>query len=217
MNLMTKLVVVSSVVSMVSLAAFAGTGNGAPSGAHFNLNIIGSKTAKSSVDMTTGNRIFVLLGTKDTTKTTTINLSEGPFAVLDANGTDGKAAFQLPSPDLDNDGVTSYSVYLRVLGKPNGKVQIATAATDPFDGSQVVSDRSVVAVRTKGGQKFTNVSEELLYIYGNVWDVATQTYIYQRIPLFSPLLQDYLWIYDNNGAKLVQLRFYDVPTTVPAP
>jgi len=47
-----------------------------------------------------------------------IMLTEGDFAVLDANGTDGPAAFQLPNPDPDGDGVTEYSVYVASTRHP---------------------------------------------------------------------------------------------------
>ena len=33
-------------------------------------------------------------------------------------------------------------------------------------------------------------------------------------PLFDNALEDYFWSYDNNGLKLLQLRFYPVPTDV---
>jgi hypothetical protein len=80
-------------------------GSGAPSGPHFNLNIIGTKT--KSADVTTGGRIFVPL--QGSAK---ILLAEGPdFAVLDANGTDGSAQFQLPAPDPDGDGITNYQCW----------------------------------------------------------------------------------------------------------
>src|ERR1051326_8757367 len=97
-------------------AAQAVTGNGSPSGAHYNLNIIGVPKGKTA-DMTgdNGHRIFVSLTGK-----TNILLSQGDFQVLDANGTDGSASFQLPNPDPDNDGVTVYSVFARALGKPGG-------------------------------------------------------------------------------------------------
>src|SRR5207247_9232553 len=65
------------------------TGNGAPSGGHYSLNIIGvpkNKTASMTGDK--GHRIFVPLA-----GTTKIMLIEGPdFGVLDANGTDGAAS-----------------------------------------------------------------------------------------------------------------------------
>jgi hypothetical protein len=212
-------VVVVGLVSSVARGATGTTGNGAPSGAHYNLNIIGMEKAKH-VDPTlitsSGHRIFVGLGSKDNTATTKILLEEGTdFAVLDYDGTDGQARFQLPNPDPDNDGITQYSVYLRVLGKPGGKIRMATSATDPEVG-EVVSDMRVISVREKGQMKFANVSAALLYIYAWIYDEGTWTY--QRVPLFSDLLQDYLWSYDNNGARLVQLRFYEgVQTQVPDP
>ena len=195
------------------------TGNGCPSGAHYNLNIIGMDKAKNvDPDSITsqGHRIFVRLGSRDTKATTKILLVEGTeFAVLDYDGTDGEAKFQLPNPDPDNNGITQYSVYLRVVGKPGGKIRMNTAATDP-DFGEIVSDLGVVSVREKGQMKFANVSAELLYIYAWIYDAGVWTY--QRVPLFSDLLQDYLWYYDNNGVRIAQLRFYEgAPTQVPDP
>jgi hypothetical protein len=219
-----RILAVVLVVMLVPTLALAGqteTGNGCPSGAHYNLNIIGMANAKN-VDPTTvtsdGHRIFVQLGSKDYTATTRISLVEGTdFAVLDYDGTDGKATFQLPNPDPDGDGVTLYTVYLRVLGKPGGKIKMATSATDPNFG-EIVSDMAVVSVRDKGQSKFANVSAALLYIYAWVFDDATGTWVYERVPLFSDLLQDYLWQYDNNGTRIAQLRFYEgVPTQIPDP
>src|SRR5918995_2353562 len=87
----------------------ATTGNGAPSGAHYTLNIIGvPKDKSSSFTGGMGHRIFVDLGRNGEPANTRINLIEGDFGVTDANGTDGTAAFQLPNPDADLDGTTSY-------------------------------------------------------------------------------------------------------------
>src|SRR5215213_8489563 len=83
--------------------SYVGTGNGAPKGAHYNLNIIGVPKGKA-MSNGSGNVIFV-----PETGSTKIMLSEGPFDVLDKNGTDGQAAFQLPNPDPENDGTTTYS------------------------------------------------------------------------------------------------------------
>ena len=75
------------------------TGNGAPSGAHYNLNIIGVKNKKDAT-MTDGegHRIFVLLGKEGVKANTKIKLTVGDsFKVLDGNGTDGGGAkFQMP-------------------------------------------------------------------------------------------------------------------------
>lgn len=183
------------------------TGNGAPNGAHFTLNIIGVQNAKTTA-MTgnNGSRMFVPL-----TGSAKILLSEGDFGVLDANGTDGTASFQLPSPDPDNDGVTRYSVFARALGKPGGSSRTTTCATDAV-GETWCSVYSVVAVREGGKSRFQNVSRELLYVYADVDGNGTV----ERYNLFNDALQDYYWQYDNAGLKLLQLRFYEVPTTVPA-
>lgn len=190
------------------------TGNGAPSGAHYNLNIIGVSKDKTA-DMTgnNGHRIFVDLGTKDGAAVRTkIMLSEGDFAVLDANGTDGTASFQLPNPDPDNDGVTEYSVFARALGTPGGKATVTTCAIDQADGTtEICSTLNYLAVREKGKSSFQNVSKELLYIY---YDLDSDGTV-ERYPLFDDDLKDYFWSYDNNGLKVLQLRFYEIPTTVP--
>jgi hypothetical protein len=180
------------------------TGNDAPSGAHFNLNIIGVPKNKSA-SITTGGRIFVPLEGRSK-----ILLSEGDFAVLDANGTDGTASFQLPAPDPDGDGTTSYSVFARALGKPGGSATLTTCATDPTTAEEICSAESLVAVRTSGRQKFENVSSELLFIDADIdGDGVTE-----RISLFDDALQDFLWQVDNQGLRLLQLRFYEVPTAV---
>jgi hypothetical protein len=182
------------------------TGNGAPSGSHYTLNIIGvPKNKTASLTGNNGSRIFV-----PASGSTKINLSEGAFQVLDANGTDGSAAFQLPNPDPDNDGTTTYSVFARALGKPGGSSKTTTCATDST-GETWCSVYSAVAVREAGRTRFTNVSRELLYVYADLNGDGTV----ERYNLFNDALQDYYWQYDNSGLRLLQLRFYQVSTTVP--
>ena len=178
-----------------------GKGNKAPSGAHYNLNIIGMKKAKDAEMLDdNGHRIFVNLEGK-----TKILLQKGEdFNVLDANGTDGRASFQLPNPDPDNDGKTVYSIYVRPVGTPGGSAGITTCANDPITGEDICSNRSYVVLRNKGGSKFTDISSEVLYIYADL-DLDG---VEERYPLFDERLQDYLWEYDNNGLKVLQVRFY---------
>lgn len=197
--------VLSAALLIVTRSSEAATGNGAPSGVHYNLNIIGVQKGKAA-DMTgnNGHRIFVpLYGT------TKINLSPGDFAVLDANGTDGSASFQLPNPDPENDGITKYSVWARALGKPGGSSKTTTCAYD-LDGTEWCSVYSMVLVREKGKSSFTNVTKQLLYIYADLNGDG----VVERYPLFSNALQDYFWSYDNKGLKLAQLRFYEISTNV---
>ena len=187
-----------------SLASQTTTGNGAPSGAHYDLNIIGVPNGKTA-SMTGSNThvIFVGLGSKDTASTTKILLSQstdGTFQVLDGNGTDGTAAFQLPAPG-------SYTVWGRALGKPGGSASATTCAYDTSTGTSVLvcSISSAVFVRGTGGSKFTNVTTDLTTIQTtSLVGTCTST----TVSLFDPCLQGYFWQYDNNGLKLLQLRFY---------
>ena len=181
------------------------TGNGCPSGSHYNLNIIGVPKQKNA-DMTgnNGHRIFVPLTGK-----ANISLKEGDFQVLDANGTDGKASFQLPNPDPDNDGTTVYSVYARALGKPGGSSKTTPYVTDA-DGTTWYSTESMVLVRGTGKSRFENVTKELLYIWADLDGDGDL----DRLPLFGDEAYQYFWEYDNNGLKLAQLRFYEVTTDV---
>lgn len=197
------------VFAVVALPVVAQTGNGAPNGSHYNLNIIGvSKDKTADMTGTQGHTLFVpLVGNAK------ILLTEGiDFQVLNRNGTVGPASFQLPNPDPDGDGTTVYSVFARALGKPDKTASITTCAVDPDTLEDVCSVAVLTLTRTKGAQKFENVSKELLFIYADI----NADGVLERVSLFSDELQDYFWSYDNNGLKLVQLRFYEIPTTVPA-
>jgi len=213
-------------VEPTSIPSFAvdETGNGAPSGAHYQFNIIGVPKAKKA-DMTgdNGRRMFVGLGRDGEIANTKILLYEGPFQVGDANGTDGTASFYLPNPDPDGDGVTAYSVYVRALGKPGGKATMQSCYDDAQTGETwcavdyVGGVEPVELIRTGGRSKFENVSKDLLYVdacltYDAINQVCTS---WGQLPLFSDENDQYFWSYDNQGLKLAQLRFYEVPTTTP--
>lgn len=220
-SLMSLISVTALVVALVGLAIAVmavqqktstrsgATGNGAPSGYHYNLNIIGvSNTANFSGGKGAGGKvIFVPLS-----GSCKINLQQGLFQVIDGNCVDdGSANFQLPAADPTNTGTTTYSVWVRALGKPGGSSTTTTCATDPITNEVYCSLSQSVQTRTKGKSTFTNVSKELLYIYQ---DIDGDGRI-DRVPLFDSRLQDYYWQYDNNKLKVLQLRFYYVPTTVP--
>lgn len=183
------------------------TGNGAPNGTHYNLNIIGvPKDKTAAMDDNNGHRIFVKLWGN-----TKIMLAEGDdFRVLDANGTDGDGAkFQLPDPDPDDDMVTTYSVFARALGQPGGWSQTLTGFVDEY-GDYYYSLDTLTLVRGHGQQKFTNVSKELLTIYADIDGDG----IPEQVGLFDDDTYDYFWSYDNHGLKLAQLRFYPIATDV---
>src|SRR5437763_16314436 len=99
------------VIATLALArpALSQNGNGAPNGAHYNLDCIGVQNPKTTT-LTGSDRhtIFVALGTKKDAVISNIYLTPGPFQVCDGNGfaaaykSDGcpsvnqGAVFQLP-------------------------------------------------------------------------------------------------------------------------
>jgi hypothetical protein len=230
---MKKLFFVLAAVAIGTIAGFAQqttTGSGAPSGAHYNLNLIGVTNGKNP-PLTGSDRhtIFVPLYTNgkdgpdtDPVPGTDIWLTQGPFAVCDGNAFDAAtdcngtqiakqgAVFQLPC----NTNITtatgttlvpcttgasaSYDVWARTLGTPGGSSTLTTCATDPT-GNLVCSTNKAVFVRMKPN-KFTNVTDALTSL------VDTNTL--QTVALFQGGFQGFFWDYDNNGNKLVQLRFY---------
>ena len=133
--------------------------------------------------------------------------------------TDGKGGFQLPNPDPENDGITEYSVWVRARGKPGGSSS-TTACGELYDEvtrttSTYCSVYKTVAVRDKGKGNFADVSRELLYVYVDLTGPeGVPDGVPERYNLFSDALQNYFWDYDNNGLKLLQMRFYQVPSVV---
>ena len=197
-----KRLLIAALAAGLALSALAlapaTAGNGAPQGAHeYQLNIIGTSGKSAPMDNNEGHRIFVPLWGKSK-----ILLEEGPYGVLDANGTDGSAAFSLPAPGLDAylvgdpgdaDVQSAYSVFVRPLGKPGGWATITTCAElvdstfagllpgtflrtlNRTDGAASCSIEQVgtdILTRTGGKSSFTNVTAELLTI---VFEVEVDT------------------------------------------
>ena len=217
----------------VTTASVATTGNGAPSGSHFNLNIIGvPKDKTADMNNNNGRRIFVQLvggnkagdinGTDFSvlSKVNKIFLQQAPvgesFQVLDANATDSNGAlFQLPA-----DVSTTWTVWARALGKPGGKADMTTCATtnvtvtDPITLVTTTTTEVVCSLsttlhfdRTKNA-KLQNVTSNLLFITLSPADQALTTCTTATVGLFASCLQNFFWNFDNNGLKLLQLRFY---------
>lgn len=90
-----------------------------------------------------------------------------------------------------------------------------TCLEDTATGEDYCSIYQSVQVRSWGSSRFTNVSRELLYVHADSDADGT----IERWPLFSDALgpemeELYLWDYLNSGLKLLQMRFYEVPTQV---
>lgn len=224
---MKRAIFLAVVLLMVFAVMPVSAGNGAPNGAHYNLNIIGVPKGKTA-DMTGANGHVIFVPETGSTKiwlSPSDETSKFDFQVTDANGTDPNgAAFTLPVPgecwgewiDTDGDGVVDdlvtpatctirYTVWMRALGKPGGSANMYTCMTDAA-GVEYCSapDWWVEVTRSKGKSVFTNVSKELFFVSLDIdGDGAVE-----HVQIFDRLFQNYNWQYDNYGMKLVQLRFY---------
>jgi hypothetical protein len=177
----------------------------ANSGGCYDLEVIAQKTKIVSSNDNNGHRIFINMN-----GTTKIMLQEGAFGVIDYNGTDGSASFSLPNPDPTNSGVTSYSVFARMVGKPGSTLKSTTCAYDPLLATDICSVNSLDMKRITGTSKFQNVSADMLYIYADINGDG----IIDRVPLFDSSLTNYYWNIDSTGRAHAQLRFCPVSTAV---
>jgi hypothetical protein len=225
------------IVALCAAPAAAQTGNGAPSGGHYNLNILG-KTTCAGDDLTGSNRhtIQVLLNFDDGNNSgqllteldrrNKIFLAAGDFQVLDGNACDGDGAkFQLPAnpytcpvddPDCLNTDPTfqGYYVYVRALGKPGGSATMTTCAAGAGDDGilgtnddEVVCSSENVVLVRDTGR--SKFTNKTKELTTLVADIDGDGLV-ERVGIFDERLYSYFWDYDNNGLRLAQLRFYPV-------
>lgn len=215
---------------MSATSTISQAGNGSPSGPHYNLNLIGVPKGKTA-SMTGSNRHTIFVSASSSAPK--INLCQsgtpdcapsGGFQVLDGNATDSNGAlFALPSPDPNpTDGIsgcpigsqctTTYSVYMRVLGKPGGSINLKSCFSDASGQWCSVGDENIVTqVRSTGKSTFTNVSKQLLTV---CWDSDLNGVCDTRDYIFGRAGASYWWEYVvNSDFKLAQLRFYPISST----
>lgn len=234
---MRKLFLFSMVFALTLTMGFgiALAGNGAPKGTHYNLNLLGKDNCPGD-DLTGSNRhtIMVLLNFSDQDADNILGDDPGNYVTLDkrnkiflAPGTDFQvtdgnacdrngAGFTLPA-----NVATAWTIWVRELGKPGGTGDIAlcgvsdSGTADPSDDEVVCSTDQVLLVRDTGKSTFRNVTRQLTTIdyqilVGYEADGTTPIYVQDSAILFDSDFYQYLWDYDNNGLRLVQLRFYPV-------
>jgi hypothetical protein len=155
----------------------------------------------------------------------------GEFGVIDANGTDGDGAiFGVPDPCVgtsSTDGCTpTYAIWARAKAG-SGSATITTCADETgagFDGTDDVwCGSNGITLSKQTANKAIDVSNSLLYMTISVNDATdpqlaacidsgpngtdggADTY---NIYLFDQCFENYFWNYDNNGLKVLELRFY---------
>lgn len=190
-----------------SLDATTVTPLAAGSGQHFTLNLIGKESIGAGTGGPGGHKIFVPLYGD-----CRIDLSEGDFAVGDADCVnDPRAAFTLPNPDPEDDGVSSYRIYIKALGKPGGNATMTTCKED--DGTWC-STENVYVARAAGHSPSYDVSRTLLTVCHDQDGDGD----YEREQIFDDSNAGYFWNYQNSGLRLAQLRFYpNTPTDISGP
>jgi hypothetical protein len=234
---MYRICICTVLAFVVSLPAFSQTGNGALSGSHYNLNIIGVDKGKNpTLTSTDRHTIFVALGSKGAAVQTNIYLTQGPFQVCDGNGFDQAydcngnpisingsnqlgAVFQLPCDTATVGGTTTgtcpsgtsqpYYVYAEALGTPGGSSTITTCAYDNT-GTLVCSTDNAVLVRGSSKPKFTNVTTDLTTLTCTTGTTGCPclTGTSCTYEIFDTNFEQFFWDYNNQGLRLAQVRFY---------
>ncbi len=218
MNMKTKLGVVT-VLAIALLVSCVSAGNGIDlNGKHFTLNLIGMEKNKAMPEDLSGHAMFVKYSQTGTI-TTKIMLAEGEFAVLDKDGTDGVAKFQLPYPytvftdaALTGEEEACYQVYARALGSKSagGYADMYACAYDETTGDDYCFTGEIIRIQRpdNGPSKFVSITKQLTTI--TVPDVGD-------FAIFSNASYDYYWNYDNTGLKHAQLRFYPTAECADSP
>lgn len=157
----------------------------------------------------------------------------GDYGVIDANGTDGDGAmFGLPDPCAgvsSTDGCSpTYAIWARAKAG-GGSVTITTCADETGTGFDGIDDvwcgSNGITLSKQYNRKAIDVSGSLLFMRitvddttdpqlaacidpdGDSTDGLPDSY---DVHLFDRCFENYFWNYDNNGLKVLELRFYAV-------
>lgn len=227
------------VLAFGAASALAQNNNPCPGDKEYQFNIIGMEKGKKP-DMTNndGHRIFVPLTGKtniymtgDSDPVTSGLQCGNNFDVLDANGTDGSATILAPCDPLDAQNLdpdVCFDVYATPLGTPGGHTNVDVICTfdscigcDIDDDSLASGDTCVTGnvdfeLAGHSGkplkQNITNVFRASGCIDLNHSGVCdTGDIEFNNEWIFNiPALLTYYWDYDNDGNRIVQIRFCNV-------
>jgi hypothetical protein len=85
---------------------------------------------------------------------------------------------------------------------------IADELDGGLESGEICSTGSVIEIRQKGRQRFRNVTDKLTMIELPEGSDAALACGDTDVSLFADCLEGYFWAYDNNGLRLLQVRFY---------
>lgn len=178
-------------------------------------------------------------------KTNTIELAssglDGGFQVVDGNacenrGRDGAKLLLPITPEncadvtgdctVEDPTFTQYRVYVRMVGKPGGTINVTSCAEETDDTifndddgdldvlNILCSTENVVEVREtgKGKLQFQDYSRQLLTVCLDTFDDGDFDGTCDvRVPLFDESLTNYFWQWNAQGRAHAQLVFKPVP------
>lgn len=232
---MQRLLILGLVFGLVAGLALAQNGNPCPGDKEYQFNIIGMDKGKTPpMDGNNGHRIFVWLKGKSTiymtgdTDPNTDGLQCGKsFNVLDANATDADGAKLLvPCDPLTADHLNPsvcYDVWATPLGTPGGstKINVVCEFTScvgcNIDGGDCGLDTVDYELAGHNGRPKQYDISGLFRASGcidlggevGVCDTGDINFNNEWIFNIEQLLY-YYWDYDNDGNRVVQIRFCDV-------
>ncbi len=228
---MKKLLIIGIVFAFAAGAVLAQNGNPCPGDKEYQVNLIGvPKDKNPDMTNTNGARIFVPLSgptniymTGDTDTATDGLQCGNSFKVLDANGTDGSATLLVPCTPVNSTSTSPgvcFDVFATPLGTPNGKADVDVVCE--FDATVVLADvtadmcvlgnidfslergkgkpvqQDITPFMRASGCFDTNASgtcDKGEKAFNNIWIFNLEA------------LEDYYWIYDNEGLRVAQIRF----------
>lgn len=184
--LLSTILVLSAMIVVPVFATKDVTGNGAPSGKHYNLNVIGVPNQKNAnFDGGQGSRIFILR-----TGVTQVYVHGGTsYAVLDHDGTDGVVGTDRLNPglilpyDAGADPTWRVKIYVRLLGPVDSSIKWKV---EYWDGSEWVLISEFTLNREKPA-KFSLKNSQIL----------------------ADGFEDILWTWDEKqNFRIMQMRLY---------
>ncbi len=213
-------------------------GNDGMVGKHFQVNLIGVPRDKGADMTNTSRRaIFVPLDSGDDVgrKVKIKYVAGDSFAVLDGNATDDNlAVIQVPHEHCVDytagcTDLVAYDVYGIALGKPYGGALVSAecsytltvvdaGGTSDLECEDTLLMGSFELNRGKGKPKVEDITN--IFRAEGCLDVAEDDgsfsgtcesgdIEFRNLWIFNiEQLSEYMWDYDNNGLKLMQVRFY---------
>lgn len=150
----------------------------------YNFNVIGYPAGQTyNGNCGSGHRIFV--NREANNAQVLIQNSPSGWSVIDCDATSGHRAA------LGTNQVGMYDIYVRILGKPNGRITICADTYEDFlAGETLCLLGTIDLTRGKGQSKFTLAPSAM----------------------FDASLEDLIWTVDTNGDfRIAQFRVYKRP------